>query len=70
MTRRGDVPCAHDGCSLTVERGHLYCRGHWYALPLALRERLIVANRRRDHAAYQEAFSEAQLRLDGTWRGE
>jgi hypothetical protein len=65
----GDVHCAHDSCDLTVERGHLYCRGHWFALPQDLRLRLVDAHRRRDHAAYGQAFSEAQLRLDGTWRG-
>jgi DNA-binding IscR family transcriptional regulator len=70
MLGRGTVTCAADCCSSSVQRGHLYCRSHWFSLPLALTQRLKVAFGAGDQIAYQEAFFEAQSRIDGSWRSE
>lgn len=60
--------CAHDGCGVAIGRGKLFCRRHWFQLPLDVRERLLRAFADRDEADYAEVFSEAKLRLEGAWR--
>lgn len=67
---RGSVACAADCCTTEVQRGHLYCRSHYFSLPHGLRQRILSAFGRKDVSAYQEAFQEAQARIDGSWKGD
>lgn len=63
------VTCAADSCAVAVERGHLMCRQHWFALPPTLRERITRSNARRDRDAFARAVTEARDLIDsGKWR--
>jgi hypothetical protein len=63
------VTCAADSCGAPVQRGHLMCRQHWFGLSLALRERILSSNARRDMAAFERAVTEARDLIDsGEWR--
>lgn len=63
------VTCAADSCGVAVERGHLMCRRHWFALPPTLRERITRSNARSDRDAFQRAVTEARDLIDsGKWR--
>lgn len=65
------VTCAADSCSAPVERGHLMCRQHWFALPRNLRERITHSNARRDTRAFERAVTEARDLIDsGKWRAQ
>ena len=58
------VSCAADSCSREVERGHLMCRQHWFALPPSLRSRITQSNGRGDRAAFTRAVTEARDLID------
>lgn len=73
-----DAHCAADGCDVSVGRGRIYCRGHYYSLTDALRSRLWATWRRAMDArkghtpldkqaqanrAYHEAFLACQQHL-------
>ncbi|WP_425230243.1 LexA family protein [Sphingomonas sp.] len=63
------VTCAADTCGNTVQRGHLMCRPHWFALPPELRTRILQANSRRDRVAFERAVTQAKDLIDGGgWR--
>lgn len=63
------VTCAADCCATPVERGHLMCRQHWFALPPMLRERITRSNARRDNIAFERAVTEARDLIEsGKWR--
>ncbi len=34
------VTCTAEGCAVTVERGKLMCKGHWFSLPKPLRDEI------------------------------
>lgn len=58
--------CRVDSCGVAVERGHVMCRTHWFAVPYDLREKLMsaysAARRTRsdeDARAYQDLLTEA-----------
>ncbi|MFY9350339.1 MAG: hypothetical protein WBL20_03025 [Sphingobium sp.] len=68
---KADVLCSAEGCDVPVGKGQLFCKGHYFSLPRALRDALWGAwraamNARRDckprveqaaaNAAYQVAF--------------
>lgn len=57
---RGRVTCAADTCGMTVPRGHLFCRRHWFKLPLQLRDDILRTHASRDRARYQELVAEAR----------
>lgn len=56
----GGRPCAAFGCISKVQRGRLFCRPHWFALPEALRARILTTWAARDIDAYGEAVEEAR----------
>lgn len=63
------VTCAADSCGVAVERGHLMCRQHWFALPAPMRELILRSNARRDRGAYERAVWAARDLIDsGKWR--
>lgn len=64
---RGSVTCAADCCQQTVRRGHLFCRQHWFALPVDLQRRILSAFGAQDVEAYELAVTEARDRLDGSY---
>lgn len=57
---RHAVTCAAHRCHIEVRRGHLFCREHWFALPSALRARILDAFGAKDTAAYERAVTEAR----------
>lgn len=61
---RNGRSCAADSCHMQVRRGHLFCRDHWFSLPLTLREGILQAHRRRDAGQYQELVTKARDRID------
>lgn len=52
--------CAANGCRAAVDRGHLMCRRHWFALPPELRTRILQSNSRRDQSAFERAVTDAR----------
>ena len=54
------VTCAADTCGMAVQRGHLFCRRHWFALPHQLRDDLLRAHAARDTRRYQHLVAEAR----------
>jgi hypothetical protein len=61
-------PCAANGCSNRVRRGHLMCRDHWMALPGGYRDDIFRAFRARQAQAYQTAVEAARDYLGGFTR--
>lgn len=61
----GRASCAADTCGAAVQRGHLFCRTHWFRLPARLREDILAAFARRDTARYQELVAQARDIADG-----
>ena len=62
-------PCAADSCAAAVERGHLMCRQHWLALPVALRNRIVRSNACGDQPTFERAVTDARTLIDsGEWR--
>jgi hypothetical protein len=64
--------CAADTCGAAVERGHLFCRTHWFALDRDLRDGLLTAHSRArrtrspaDASAYQALLTQARDAIDG-----
>jgi hypothetical protein len=75
--RAGDVTCAVDCCGTPVQRGHMFCRDHYWAISEETRrllhrthKRFRSSRRREDerafHAAYQAASAEATGPLFGS----
>ena len=62
---RDTARCAADTCCSPVQRGHLFCRPHWFSLPDDLRGRILAAFGAGDADAYQDAVAEARDRVDG-----
>lgn len=61
--------CAADTCGTAVQRGHLMCRQHWFALSASLRQRILQTNARRDRAGFERAVTQARDFIDsGNWR--
>jgi hypothetical protein len=61
----GSVACAAAGCCSRVTVGRVFCRRHWWALPLAMQQALKAAHGRDDLAAYHAAFLVCQKHLAG-----
>lgn len=59
------ISCAADTCGIAVQRGHLFCRTHWFALPDDLRAGILGAFRARDTARYQQLVGQARDIADG-----
>jgi hypothetical protein len=66
--RSGDVTCAVDCCGETVQRGHMFCREHYWSITEITRQRLFRAHkrfrssrRREDEREYQAAYQAALL---------
>lgn len=57
---RGAVTCAVDGCAIEVRRGHLMCRDHWFAVPIAMRGDIVRAHAAGDAELYGLLVSEAR----------
>ncbi len=68
---RHDVRCAAEGCDARIGRGQLFCKGHYFSLPDALRSRLwatwraamnarrgttTIAQQAEANSAYHEAY--------------
>lgn len=62
---RHTASCAATCCGASVQRGHLFCREHWFVLPAGLRERILRSFGRRDVPGYQAAVAEARDVIDG-----
>lgn len=70
--RPGDVTCAVDCCSTTVQRGHMFCRDHYWAISELTRRELHRAHkryrssrRREDERAYRAAYDAALFEATG-----
>ena len=57
---RNGAPCAFDPCGETVGCGKLFCRAHWFAIPLDIRNDIFRAHRSGDVEAYGEAIEQAR----------
>lgn len=62
---RRAVSCAADSCGIEVPKGHLFCRRHWFGLPLDLRQTILRTFAARDVNAYQDAVARARDIADG-----
>ncbi|RIA44081.1 hypothetical protein DFR49_2318 [Hephaestia caeni] len=58
------VSCAADSCQIEVKRGQLFCRRHWFSLPLSLQQDIKRAFAAKDTGKYQVFVSEARDRID------
>ncbi len=58
-----DVHCAAEGCDVRIGKGKLFCKGHYFSLPKALRDRLWSAWRAA-MSAYARAPRLEQDRLN------
>jgi len=67
-TRRAvghEVTCAADTCGAVVQRGHLFCRDHWFKLDEGLRHRILRAFADKDVSTYQRLVAQARDEIDG-----
>ncbi|QPT08614.1 LexA family protein [Sphingomonas paucimobilis] len=66
-TRRAvghEVTCAADTCGHVVQRGHLFCREHWFKLDAGLRHRILRAFAAKDVSTYQDLVAQARDEID------
>jgi hypothetical protein len=61
-------PCAANGCRERIQRGRLFCREHWYALPYEMRAAIHAAFSARRVLAYSDAVEAARDHLGGFTR--
>lgn len=78
MTGNGYTTCNHPECKTRIPRELYACRGHWYSLPPAIREKINRGYHKGTgewHGGHREAqeFWEAKLetkRLESKAQGE
>lgn len=60
-----EMTCAADTCGHVVQRGHLFCREHWFKLEPGLRHRILRAFADKDVSTYQRLVAQARDEIDG-----